>query len=215
MPSNKVPPATALRSKLHRTEKNKLRNRRRNRNRRNSNKVRSSNVNSNQQHLSKPSKLNVNLNKNIEREAQQHTRRRTTTATRRLHTTSSTPSSIQWNALYQNAVQWQTQHQAEYWKNVAVRQGRRYNELLQRFEKLVEARSGGTGSGTQDTPSATCADETDDEEDSGNCGGAGSEVETGNASAEDDQSHEEYLKFMEISRRHQMERALEREASDN
>lgn len=191
MPSNKVAPSAALRPNLHKTEKNKLRNRRRNRNRRNTNKGRNHQMLGKQQLHWKPS-----MNPNQNREQPQPTEANKSKS----HFTGSTPTvhavgpSAQWNAMYQNAVQWQTKYQTEFWKNVAIRHERKYNELLEKYQEIV----------SRSKASALPEDDHESDEEFLN-------ADSGEDASEDEAaSNEEYLKFMEISRRHQMQRDLEK-----
>lgn len=198
MPSSKV--QVPVRSKQHRTEnnKNKLRNRRRNRNRRNANKGRI--------HIHQAQQIS---NKNTSPFATTTTMNSAATRSTPTQPTSTHPASsttrrcnhVQWNDLYQNAVRWQTQYQASYWKNVAVRQERRYNALLEQFEEMVQKHG--------QVPSAE-ADGAEDE--TANEGAnSGDELSMKDAQQEVDAgSNEEYLQFMEISRRHQLQRAMEK-----
>lgn len=91
--------------------------------------------------------------------------------------------------MYQNAIQWQTKYQTAYWKNVAIRHERKYNDLLEKYQEAV----GGMSKESKDEKL----------------------ISESEGDSSDESTNEDYLKFMEISRRHQMERAIEKADSDD
>lgn len=105
--------------------------------------------------------------------------------------------SAMWQTAFASAVRWQAEYRTEYWKQLAGRRQLENQQLRQRLQALE---------GVRDIAGCGDDDETD-EDDSAD----GDELNKAGVNEEIPTVSDEYLKFMEVSLRHQMQLKRDRE----